>query len=180
MVRLDGFLVTDDWDSSLGGARPSLLPRPTSDHFPVLLEGGGCLARGPSSFRFKNMWLKAERFKNLMSDWWQSIEVRGSGSYMLEKSKALKAKLRIWNREVFGKVEERKRLALVKVAYWDAVETQRLLSLKEMEEKVVALEDFKLWALLEETLWRQKSREIWLKEGDRNTRLLNKWCMGLN
>ena len=37
------------------------------------------------------------------------------------------------------------------MAYWDVVETQRFLAPDEMEEKVVALEDFKHWALIEET-----------------------------
>ena len=46
----------------------------------------------------------------------------------LENLKVLKGNLKIWDGEVFGKVEERKKLALEKVAYWDAIETQRLLA----------------------------------------------------
>ena len=90
--------------------------------------------------------------------------MRGTRSYVLmEKLKVLKGNLRIWNIEVFEKVEERKKSTLEKVTYWDAIETQRLLAPDEMKEKVEALEDFKHRALIEETYCRQKSREIWLK-----------------
>ena len=64
MERLDKFLISNDWDLSFGGTTRSLLPRPISDHFPVLLEGGGELDGGPLPFRFENMWLKADDFKD--------------------------------------------------------------------------------------------------------------------
>ncbi|RVW31709.1 hypothetical protein CK203_095303 [Vitis vinifera] len=47
------------------------------------LDSGGGIRRGPTPFRFENMWLKAEGFKELVRSWWQGIDVRGSASYKL-------------------------------------------------------------------------------------------------
>ena len=33
--------MTDNWDNLFNGTVQGILPRPVSDHFPVLLEGGG-------------------------------------------------------------------------------------------------------------------------------------------
>ena len=62
---LDRFLVTQNWLDHFNEVVQSRLPRPTSDHFPILLMGGG-LRRGPSPFRFENMWLKADGFMDLL------------------------------------------------------------------------------------------------------------------
>ena len=62
---------------------------------------------------------------------------------LVEKLKTLNLKFKLWNKEVFRRVEERKKFSLKKVDYWDVVDAQRPLSLSEMEEKVATTEDFK-------------------------------------
>ena len=57
--------MTQNWLDHFSGVVQCRLSRPTSAHFPILLKGGG-LRRGPSLFRFENMWLKVDRFKDLL------------------------------------------------------------------------------------------------------------------
>ena len=67
--RLDRFLVSEDWESFFNGLCQSLPPKPTSDHAPILLDGGG-IRGGKSPFCFKNMWLRVKGFKDLDRSWW--------------------------------------------------------------------------------------------------------------
>ena len=168
-ARLDHFLVTQSWLDLFRGVVQSRLSRHTSDHFPILLKGGG-LSRGPSQFRFENMWLKVDGFKDLLRDWWQGAGRRGRVSFRLTaKMKVLKEKIKVWNRDVFGRLEVNKSSALQQIDFWGRVECEKGLSERETKLKNEAKETFKKWVLLEETHWRQLSRELWLKEGDKNT-----------
>ena len=105
------------WKDLFNGVVQCILSRPVSDHSPILLDGGG-LRRGPSPFRFENMWLKEKGFKDLLNSWWMGFSFRGSHNFiMAEKLKSLKANLKKRNKEEFGNVTVRKNLALSQVSF---------------------------------------------------------------
>ena len=94
MSRIDRFIVTADWENHCNKVTQSCLPRPVSDHFPIMLDSVG-VRTGPAPFRFELMWLKYEGFKDLLKGWWQNLHFYGSFSFILSaKLKALKCILK--------------------------------------------------------------------------------------
>ncbi|RVW46483.1 putative mitochondrial protein [Vitis vinifera] len=139
---------------------------------PSLEEGG---RSGPLSMIFKNgRRVASQRIDDgthlALKGWWQGIVVRGRPSYRLAaKLKGLKQNLKIWNKEVFGRLERNKAEALQQVERWDLVEEERSLTKEELGHKKEAKENYAKWVSMEEVHWRQLSRELCLREGDRNT-----------
>lgn len=94
----------------------------------------------------------------------------GTPSHVLAGSlRLLKENLKTWNKEVFRNLEWRKNRVLAKITAIDRMEGQGYLvdSLKVRRAECKA--EFAEIAIMEEISWRQKSRALWLKEGDRNT-----------
>ena len=97
------------------------------------------------------MWLNYEGFKAILKGWWQRLVFHDCFSFILvAKLKAWKGILKVWNIEVFGRVETNKLEALRRVSFWDDLEKERELGLEENEERTKVKDDFKSWALMEE------------------------------
>ncbi|RVX01682.1 hypothetical protein CK203_024374 [Vitis vinifera] len=103
--------------------------------FSIILDGGG-MTRGLTPFRFENMWLKGEVFKEVLRKWWEGLQISGTASYILsEKLKALKPILKKWNTEVFGQIKVKKQEAWNSLDFWDKEERVRELSSEEEETR---------------------------------------------
>nr|XP_033512764.1 uncharacterized protein LOC117277437 [Nicotiana tomentosiformis] len=168
--RIDRFLLSSEWNEYFGSVKQIALPRVVSDHKPIVLESGDW-SSDPSYFKFENMWLQQEGFLDLVKQWWQSYTVNGSPNFILaQKLKLLKKDLAIWNKEVFGKLSTRINKAMEELQMLEQATERRAQTLDEKNNILRLKVEIQQLAKTEETSWRQKSRCLWLKEGDRNTK----------
>ncbi|KAG5631485.1 hypothetical protein H5410_003202 [Solanum commersonii] len=111
-----------------------------SDHRLVLLENGDW-EDNPSYFKFENMWLQEEGFLGKINEWWQNYSIRVSPDFFLsQKLKCLKRDITDWNKEIFGKMETRKRKALDELMAIEQAIENRLPSQAEKENMVLTME----------------------------------------
>ena len=123
------------------------------------------------------MWTREEESRSVVENAWQ-IWVEGSQGFKLVKKLSVTCwELKHWNKSTFGNSKEKIKGLKDKIAeIQQAAPTRENLELEaslnlELDEWL-AREDMRLW---------QMSRELWVKEGDRNSRffhlltIIRKW-----
>ncbi|XP_050263997.1 uncharacterized protein LOC126708238 [Quercus robur] len=174
MSRIDRTLASVDWVDHFGNVSQRVLPRVVSDHCPLLVVAGS-VNKGRSAFKFENMWLKEEGFVERVRQWWNGYYFSGSPSFILGcKLKALKEDLKKWNKEEFGDLAFRKKCLLSDLLGLDAREDLSGLSHEDQTRRTQIKGEIAHLASLEEISWRQKSRFLFVKEGDNNTRFFHR------
>lgn len=107
MSRIDRILISEEWSQAWGESSLWVFPRDVSDHCPLVLKSGGW-DWGPKPFRFNNFWIENRKFKGVVDEAWRSNNVCGWMSFVLkEKLNGLKVKIKEWNKEEYGGMEDR-------------------------------------------------------------------------
>lgn len=107
--RIDRILVSQEWDDVLSNLKQYTTQRIISDHSPVTLQGGSW-KKNKSYFKFENWWLRTDGFTDRIMKWWDSIDYIGRPDYILAyKLKALKHKLKEWNRSEQGSLGQQRK-----------------------------------------------------------------------
>jgi hypothetical protein len=171
--KIDRFLLSSEWEEHYPNVSQRRLPRLLLDRSPLLLDCG-THREEKRHFKFENMWLKSDGFVEQVQWWWESYDFQGLPSYVLAKKlKALKADLKKWNEEVFGDVGKKEEL-LEGIKELEGLEESRGLVEEEQVRKSGMIREMEKTLLFEEVNWRQKSRALWLKERDNNTKFFHR------
>ncbi|XP_059066679.1 uncharacterized protein LOC131857910 [Cryptomeria japonica] len=174
--RLDRFLVAGDWLAQNLILESTIIPLIGSDHFPICLNVSLGYYEGGHPFRFKSMWLRVPDLHDLIAAWWNELVLKNNSRLfkLNKKLKYINIKIKEWNLSQFQNIHMEKLRVTIELedlsnfvikSGMNEVLLQREISLKsELNEN--------LWC--EEIHWRYKSRELWLKDGDRNTKFFDR------
>ena len=100
---------------------------------------------------------------------WNS-KVYGSEFVKLYKRQvATRDALRKWIKEVFGCCQDRINSLLQKIKEIQSKQSSREYEVSEQSMQ----EELSEWLIRSETIWRQKSKELWLKLGDKNSKFFH-------
>lgn len=173
LVRLDRFLMTEDWKIKCPSILQVRLKRPVSDHTTVMLNfNSGLHYKAP--FRLDNYLLMHPDILPNLELWWRNLEFNGRPSYVFAKKlQGLKFLIKTWKRSL-GDLQTQLEQLEEMIDSWDMQEENNtVLSTSE----VVAREDAKTKhasvSLNLARKWGQRAKENWAKEAERNSRYLH-------
>jgi len=177
--RLDRFLLTEQLVGKVDKYRVWHEHSIISDHVPVCLQLDVESHDSHYPFKFNHMWLEDPEFVEMVKHFWATVDY-GEGRFFMDrfmgKLRKLKKVVKNWDR--LQKKARSESLCHIEAAidlifencemgFFSAPERELLSSLEAEKMRILRRE---------EADWRLKSRAIWIKNGDENTRFFHKFA----
>ena len=164
--RLDRALASYEWLAKYSGTRVHHVDSTTSDHKFLWIERSelDCSSK-KKLFRFEEMWLGDKGCGETVEGVWHAQYEEEGNTRVIRKVEICGKALTKWSRDCFGNIRrelEKKRKELVRIENL-ALQGGSSVRLVALKKEINSLMD------KEERMWRQRSRTMYLKDGDRNT-----------
>lgn len=165
--RIDRAMACCDWLDMYPNAHVKLLPWIGSDHRPLLICTEGIKRHRKGMFRYDNRWRLEPQVKRIIQEVWRSecqFIPPQNFSKVLEKCRGALSK---WKRKSQSNTEKKinQLKEQIQCAY-QAINTDHVY-LNTLKAELM------LMYRLEEEYWRTKSRVLWLRAGNRNTKFFH-------
>lgn len=174
MERLDRFLINIALLSSFSIGQSEILNSSASDHFPITLSLQSQSNLGAIPFRYSPLWNQNSAAHEIVKQTWQQ-HVEGSPIYIWEsKIKQTRKALKAWAKTDYKEPEAAKKeikQQLEKIQQNIEVEG---LTQQARQSEIRLYTELSQTVREEESKWRLKSRQTWLREGDKNTSYFHK------
>ncbi|XP_058751474.1 uncharacterized protein LOC131624535 [Vicia villosa] len=164
--RLDRSFVSQSFKEQFPNTKVTHLPRHGSDHaaLHISIEKEGDREERFYLFRFEEVWSKDPRCEDLVKQIWRCGD--NTFTHKTKGMQELSTLLKEYRSGSVAKEIRRLEYLLKEKKRWaaDPKEIQNFKNLEKQRGKLLGIE---------ETIWRQRSRAMWLKDGDRNTKFFH-------
>ena len=170
LIRLDRVVPNENWTTRFTKVQVHHISMSASNHCLLALflrkRTPPKSAKKKKRFFFKAMWARDDRCKKVIEGAWDSLR---PDDEIQEKINRCQGQLQWWNHRVFGNVNQ-----MVKLKHDKLKHLKELNLLHETAEEIHSLKkEINECLTREEVMWNQRSRALWIKCGDHNTKFFH-------